>query len=440
MPSDLTAILLPRDERSAEEIERAVVERGLGDVIVRVARLDAVGLTQVEVCDARRGLPCEDPDLVARLARHGRAAFVHVNHTAKQALVHPFVDGTAGEGFAGQPGAEFEARLAAAVGHGLPAILDADDGSRLGIGIAASSTVALVRGARLVVPAGTPTGLGSFAFHDRGAGLQPGTERLALFAYDAAQLALRFSSTPAREQAAVLPVAPSGAFAPLEGARAEAVAQLSALDEAAAAEALRAVDERAAVRALELCALEAARVFAGGDRLWFWDERVLPMFSLAAGDPVIEPGDVDDLDDAASVLAAMVDVLPWAAPPSGEGSHLGGVADDELAPLAAWARAGEEYAGSIFRLRPGRLLELVRALDGPTLQQRIERFERAWYRAARPGMPEGDAFETWRRAKAEEGHADIERVLADWAELRVVLELAEANRFEVALVFYEGAT
>jgi hypothetical protein len=438
MLRDLTAILLPLGQKAPEEVERAVVERRPGDVYLRVQPLPKVGLLQVEVCDGRRGLPCEDPELVAHLSMAGRAAFVHVNHSAGQALVHAFQGGAAGEGFAGAPGEAFAAKLRAAVGAGLDEIVAADDGSRFGIGVAASNTVALLRGTRLVVPEGSPTGLNSFAFHDRGAGLSAGAERLAWFAFDAAAVERRAAGTPARELAASLMAAPAGMFGPLESARGEVVERLGRLEETQTLEALIAGEHGMAVRALELCALEAARVFAGGDRLWFWDERVLPMFSLSAGDPVIEPSEVEDLDESPSILAAMVEVLPWAAPPAGEGSMLAGISDTELGPLGRWARPGEEYAGAIFRLRPERLLEEVRRLDGPSLTRAIERFERAWYRAARPGQPEGDAFDTWRRTKAEEGAADVERFLADWAELRFVLELAAANRLDVGLLFYEG--
>jgi hypothetical protein len=438
---DLTAVLCPLKQRPLDEVRRMVLDRGLGDVLVRVTPLEAVGLVQVEVCDARRGLPCEDPELVARLSSGGHAAYVHVNHGAKQALVHPFVDGVAEDGWAGAPGDEFEARLRTALGAGLEAVTAADDGTRVGIGVAASRTVALVRGVTLVVPPGTPTGLGSFAFHDRGAGLRAETERLAFFAFDDASLERHFSSTPAHELAAELSAAPASQLGPLEGARAGVLAALAALPGDAAARA----DPDAAVRALELSALGEARVFSGGERVSYWDGRVLPMFSLHAGEPVFDRAEVEDLDESDSVLEAMVDVLPWAAPPLGEGSILSSIADDELAPLAPWATPTPspsddgEYRGSIFRLRPERLLAQLRALDGNKLNAMIDRFEHAWYRAARPGQPEGDAFEQWRRALAEEGAADVDRFLTDWTELRIVLELAAANRLAVGLLFYEGA-
>src|SRR5260370_41446980 len=111
MPKDLTAILLRRGALTDEDIARTVLARGYGDVRLRIAPLDAVGLTQVEVHSARDGLPCEDPALVEQLASGGLAAFVHVNHSAKQAVLHKFHPGGSQPGFAGAPGGEFDAQL-----------------------------------------------------------------------------------------------------------------------------------------------------------------------------------------------------------------------------------------------------------------------------------------------------------------------------------------
>ena len=61
-------------------------------------------------------------------------------------------------------------------------------------------------------------------------------------------------------------------------------------------------------------------------------------------------------------------------------------------------------------------------------------FARAWYRALRPGQPEGDAYKTWRQAKEEEGQKALDRFVADWAELRACLEIAAANQLDVALL------
>jgi len=62
------------------------------------------------VHDPRRGLPTEDPALVGRFSKGGRSTFVHVNHSAKQAMVHGFIDGRPNEGFAGAPGDELQQR------------------------------------------------------------------------------------------------------------------------------------------------------------------------------------------------------------------------------------------------------------------------------------------------------------------------------------------
>jgi hypothetical protein len=422
---DLTAIFIPKDQRSEEEI-RALAAR-FGEVWLRVAQLPAVSLTQIEILDGPRGLPSEDPQLVGELAKSGRAAFVHINHSAPQALVHVFENGQAQPGWMGTPGEEFEAKLMAAVGCSLEQLHAADDGSRLGLGVAASNTIALVRGRSLQIPPGTPTGMNSFAFHDRGNDLGDGT-RVAPFAYDPRSADSLFKS-PARELAAQLSTARKS---PLEGARSEVIALLAQMGDRS----LTAKDE-IALRALELCALDSAFVFAGGDRQYFWDHRVLPMFSLSDGEPQFDSDEMEELDESESILEAMVDILPYGAPPGGEGSIFSNLGPGELLPLAPWAD-GDEYSGSIFRVEPERLLKLVRSLDGGTLNSRIERFEKAWFRASRSGAaPEGDQFTTWRRFKAEDGQKDVERFVVDWTELRIVLELAHANQLAVGLLFYE---
>jgi hypothetical protein len=431
MASDLTAILVPSGQLDAARVHAIVVESGRRAALVRVASLPAVKLTQIEVHDPRRGMPMEDPDLVARLSRGGRAVFVHVNHSAKQAMVHGFSDGQAKEGFAGSPGDEFAARLRAELAVDLDALVAADDGTRLGIGVAASHTAALMRGRTLAVPAGTPTALDSFFFHDRGLALDEGEERLAWFAFDRA----RAFEQSGRALAALLGSAPAGALGPLEGARAEAMAALEALGERTPAEA-----RLDSPRALELCAFAAALAWAGGDQVSYWDGRVLPMFAICTAEippaPVLDQTEATDLDDETeSILEAMVETLPFAAPPDGEGPLITSLSPSEIRPLAPWAE-GDEHAGAIFALRPERLLSLVRRLDGRRLGAAVEAFCRAWYRALRPGQPEGDAYQTWRRAKEDEGQTELDRFVADWAELRACLEIAAANQLDVALLFY----
>jgi hypothetical protein len=435
MLSDLTAILVPEGQWTDDEIRTMVRDRTpeSRDVLIRVAPLTAARLLQVEVCDAATGIPCEDPELVAGLSRRGKAAYVHVNHEARQALVHSFSRGEAEEGYAGEPGDAFTHELEQRAGCDLATILAADDASRVGIGLSASRTQALVRGQLLVIPPGLPTGLNSFAFHDRGAGHDEdeGGERLALFAFDAREAERGFFHTPGRELAAQLTVAPRARLGPLYGARDEALAALVALGDGAPV-----VPSGGTVRAFELFTLAGARVFAGGEDAGYYDERFLPMFSLSAEAPVIEGGEVDELDACESVLHAMTEVLPYAAPPGGEGPLLASLGPDELVPLAVRLSVGSEYTGAVFRVRPERLRTMVDALDGERLTAQVSRFERAWYRAARPGLPEGDALDSFRRAKAEEGQADTGRFVTAWAELRALLEIAAANRLDLGVVFY----
>ena len=428
---DLTAVLVPAGQLTADKVHDLVRESGRHAALVRVAPLPAVNLTQIEVHDLR-GMPCEDPALVQRFSAGGRATFVHVNHSAKQAMVHAFVDGTGAEGFAGSPGDDFSARLQAEAGADLPALHAADDGTRLGIGVAASGTVALYKQRVLEVPLGTPTGLDSFRFHDRGDAVDDRQERVAFFAFDRKET----FAVEARQWAQRLSGAPAGWFGPLEGAREQVFAELETTPPGQSI-----AEAKVSPRALELVAFGASLAWAGGDELAYWDERVLPLFAICGVDtpatPVLEPSEAQELDDETeSLLEAMVEALPFAAPPDGEGPLLTQLSPAELQPLAPWAQAGEEHAGSIFLLRPERLLSLTRAIDGRRLGNAADTFARAWYRALRPGQPEGDAYKTWRQAREDEGQKELDRFIADWAELRACLELAAANRLDVALMLY----
>jgi len=428
---DLTAVLVPAGQFTVEDVHKIVRESGRHAAIVRVAPLPGVKLLQIEVHDVR-GMPCEDPALVQRFSTGGRATFVHVNHSAKQAMVHGFVDGKGDDGFAGAPGDDFAKRLREYTGTDLPSVHAADDGTRLGIGVAASNTFALYKQRTLAIPAGTPTGLDSFRFHDRGIGLEDRNERVAFFAFDRKES----FAVEARTWAQRLSGAPAGWFGPLEATREQVFAELETTTAGQSV-----ADARVSTRALELVAFGASLAWAGGDELAYWDERVLPLFALCSSDkpaaPVLEPSEAQDLDDETeSLLEAMVETLPFAAPPDGEGPVLTQLSPAELQPLAPWAQAGEEHAGSVFLLRAERLLSLTRTIDGRRLGTAAETFANAWYRALRPGQPLGDAYKTWRQAKEDEGQKELDRFVADWAELRACLEIAAANRLDVALLIY----
>ena len=271
-PKDLTAILLPEGQLTDDQIRQIVFQRGQGDCWVRVQPLAAVKLVQVEVHDGEQGLPSEDPELVAHLSKGGWAAFVHVNHQASQAIVHGFADGAPGAGFAGAPGPDFDAKLREALKGPLtlPEISAADDGSRIGIGVASTHTVAIVRGQGLGVPPGTPTGFHSFAFHDAGAGVDEEDERLAFFAFDPRFRDMLWTRG-GKELAEALDKAPPGFFGPLEPLRSTVPEALRALGEQAP-QAAQLTD----VRVLELITLAAARVISGSVSGALSDSRSLP--------------------------------------------------------------------------------------------------------------------------------------------------------------------
>ena len=422
--TDLTALFVDGGPENEASIRQAVIGGGYGDGWLRVHALPGLSLLQVELLDGR-GLPRIDPALVMALAAGDRrAVFVHVNHEADQAVMHWFQGDKEVEGWVGQP-KDLDERLGRALGLDLAKLLGADDGTRHGFGQTASSTVALARGRVLPAPVGTLTGLGTFAFHDRGA---PGADRVALIALDEAALRSAWRTTPGAELAARVTALSKEHAGPLFPVRDQAISALAALGDKTPSEA-----GLETVAALELVALTEARFYGAGESVLFVDGRLLPMFSLTTHEPAIEDSEeAEELESRASVLEAMEEILPYG---SVEGTMMEQVADDELAPLAEWARPGEEYVGSLFVLRPDRLRKLLGAIEPRDLAARADLFYRSWWKAGHDDRI-GEAFDAWRRALDEKGALDIERFLTLWAEWRTVLELAHDGGLRTALLFY----
>ncbi len=414
---DLTAILLPLAQLDAPSVEE-IVRNLTGRALLRVAPLEQAKLMQVELFEPTRGLPMATPKIAAALSTRGRATFVHVNHAAKQAVLHPFVDGKEGELLATTPDEAFAIKLVDAVGARLETIAQANQHN--------SPLLALLGKRRLTLTDGIPTGFNSFAFHDRGFDLGD-SERVALFAFDPSRLQTDLQS-PGLLLRQRLEAIPQGALGPLEPGRTQALQRLTAIGAKPISE-----SEHAAELA-ELCVFGEATVFAGGEPVEFWDERLLPLLSFSAITATFDESDLEELEECASVLHALVETLSYATP-NPPGSIVRMLPDAALAPIA-----GETSAGAIFLLRSDWLLERLRMLSSGGLHQLSEEFERAWYRAARPGQPEGDALVNWRRAKQEAGAQDLERVIGDLTELRVVLELAATNQLQPAIVLYQNAT
>ncbi|HEX2569337.1 MAG TPA: hypothetical protein VH877_07240, partial [Polyangia bacterium] len=427
MSSDLTALLVRQGEHDVESIERTLRQVGYMDVWLRIVPLKDLNLLQIELWDSQ-GRPAIQPALVSALSAEGkRATFVHVNHQAPQALVHAFVGGQETLGWVGDP-KDLEAHLIASVGHRLAELVGADDGSRIGPGVAASATCGVVRGRVIGAPRGMPLMLDSFYFHDAGTDLDKG-DRVALIAFDGAALKRAWESVPGRQLAERVAAMPDAVYGPLTAARDAAVEALGTLgDQTPAAAGLTSLP------ALELLTLSVSCLYAGGEPMRFIDERFLPLFSLAPGDPVFDPDELESLDAGITLLEAMVEVLPYASP---EGQMLEQVGDDELGPLAPWARPGEEYVGSLFVLQSDRLRKLLTTTNAQQIGGRAQAFARAWW-AARAGQTE-EGFPDWERALLERGKAEWDRFGRTWAEWLVVLDLSEKNKLDVALWFYGGA-
>jgi hypothetical protein len=133
--------------------------------------------------------------------------------------------------------------------------------------------------------------------------------------------------------------------------------------------------------------------------------------------------EIQDLD----TLRAMVEVLPYSAP---EGELLECFADEELTPLARWAERDGVYEGSLFLLDTTRLAELVERFDAPAFSRRIEQFRRVWADVLPPGNQ-------WHAGEADLDEQELELFQDRLFELRALLALAQGNRLQPAVFFYD---
>ena len=109
---DLTAVLVPAGQLTVEKVLRhRARERAARRAGARGAAADAEPGADRGARSAARHADGGSGAGRRASPQGGRATFVHVNHSAKQAMVHGFVDGKANEGFAGAPGDDFAARL-----------------------------------------------------------------------------------------------------------------------------------------------------------------------------------------------------------------------------------------------------------------------------------------------------------------------------------------
>src|SRR5439155_3078809 len=134
-------------------------------------------------------------------------------------------------------------------------------------GLAASGTMALVRGRALQAPVGTPIGLGSFSFHDRTAD-PGGGDRVALIAFDADEAPALWRTAPGAALAARVRALPAAVVGPLDAVREDATQALAAQGGQTA--------EAAGVRSVvgyELATLAATYLFGAGEAARYVDER-----------------------------------------------------------------------------------------------------------------------------------------------------------------------
>ena len=449
MPADLTAILLPLPPRgmSPDQVVNVVAQNAPPAAWIRLAPLETVDIHQLEVLEGASGLPSISPALLVALSQSGgKAMFIHVNHQAKQALLHAFEDGIEVASYSGEPNDAFADQFKELVGHTVDELVENDDGTRIGFGQAASRTAALTRGRILLVPAGTPTGLGTFVFHDRGfdrptdAAGGPAKDsddadqtRLSFFAFDGSLIQQAFGEVPGPQLAQVIGSAPVEVVGPLIELRDATTKSLNQLQTPPG----QSKDHPSwHIHAFELLALSHAGVYAGGETLKFLDQKLLAILSIGDATPIVDADDAEELEDLPSVLDAMIEVLPCPKPPGGYGPLLENIGPDEIGALVPWAKPGQPYDGAVFLIKADRILNLVRDFDGNKLGARLEKFCRALYTARYGAISDEKAYLQWRAGQEQKSRTDIERLLLAWAELRIVLEMAAVNQMALGVIVY----
>ena len=95
------------------------------------------------------------------------------------------------------------------------------------------------------------------------------------------------------------------------------------------------------------------------------------LLNIGDATPIIDADDADELEELPSLLDAMIEVLPCPKPPAGYGPLMEMIGPDEIGALVPWAKQGEPYDGAVFLVKPDRLLQLVRSMDGNKLAQRL---------------------------------------------------------------------
>ena len=167
--------------------------------------------------------------------------------------------------------------------------------------------------------------------------------------------------------------------------------------------------------------------YLAGDAVEYYDRLFFPLINLIDG-PIVDAlrASLEEIRDM-GLLQAMVEVLPYSAP---EGELLESFGDEELTPLASWAEEDDVYEGALFLLDDVRLRRQMERFDVQRLTERVQQFRQAWADLLPPGNQ-------WHAGEADSDQADLERFGRRVRELRQLLALAEVNRLQPAVLFYD---
>lgn len=465
MEPQVYAYFVDAGPHDVDSVRLALGQQQLDDAWLRISELtlerSGRRLLALELFDLDTGGPLDVPPLALRLSGEGRHAWLFaVDPTGQGAAFEHYEGGEQRYAWGGRwetfddelgQGREgFLARVAAEGGLDWEEVTAAAAALPRFDDVADEHTDLLLRGRLLAMPVGMARRPELFRLHyvealyeegeddeggedgdARGVELDPqepeGDEHLLVLLLDPQLTRFLWEEAPASHVAAFL-----RAVEPVRGAvlgpLAHAFPDVLGMVEAQPPDRPLARSPLRELLVYEVLSMATAVAFLAGDTVSYYERLFFPLLGLAEGEAVPDAvreclEEIQELD----TLRAMVEVLPYSAP---EGELLECFGDQELTPLAAWAESDGVYEGSLFLLDATRIGGMVERFDGEGLARLMEQFRQVWADVLPPGNE-------WHAGQADLDEEELALFRDRLDELRRLLALADVNRLQPAIFFYD---
>jgi len=470
MEPQVYAYFVDAGPHDVDSVRLALGQQQLDDAWLRISELalerSGRRLLALELFDLDTGGPLDVPGLAVRLSGEERHAWlVAVDPTGQGAAFEHYEGGeqryawggrweTFDDDELGQGREGFIARVAAQGGLDWEEVTTAAAALPRFDQVADEHTDLLLRGRLLAMPVGMPRRPELFRLHyvealyeegdgdqdvdddedaardmdlDDGGEGPEGEDHLLLLLLDPQLTGFLWEEAPAAHVAAFL-----RAVEPVRGAvlgpLAHALPDVLGMVEAQQPDRPLARSPLRELLVYEVLSMATAVAFLAGDTASYYEQLFFPLLGLADGEAVPDAvseslEEIQEMD----TLRAMVEVLPYSAP---EGEILECFGDEELTPLAAWAANDGVYEGSLFLLDATRIGGMLERFDPERLATRVEQFRQVWADVLPPGNE-------WHAGQADLDEQELALFRDRLDELRRLLALADVNRLQPAVFFYD---